>query len=383
MDFIFWFSLAIFVVSTSFVLEIVLGAKRIRRLKDLPLASLEHTPRVSIVVAALNEADTIEPAIRSLLALHYPDLEIIAVNDRSTDETPAILDRVASENARLRVLHVSALPAGWLGKNHALHQGAQLASGDYLLFTDADVVFESSTLKRAVAYCERNHVDHLALLFDIIVNTQLLRMLILSFSASFLFRFKPWKVETSPSHFLGVGAFNMVRSEAYRRAGGHAAIPLTVLDDMMLGKLMKKNGFRQHALDGAGLVSVEWYRNTPEMYKGLQKNIFSAFDYQLVQLVAFTALVIAVRIWPWIGLFVAEGPSRWINAATIVVGLAFYYGMVRVIGWSPRCLVFAPIISVIELVMWWHGCLLTLLRGGIEWRGTRYALTELRKGMYR
>jgi glycosyltransferase involved in cell wall biosynthesis len=375
----FWLSLAVLIVTAVVLIEVALGAKKIGELRHILPVLGPNPPKVSVIVPALNEADTIEPALRSLLALHYPNLEIIAINDRSTDATPTILERMAREHPRLRVLHISVLPEGWLGKNHALSRGAAIAGGDYLLFTDADVVFEPSALTRAVNYCEQRGVDHLTLLFDVVVKTQLLRMLVLSFSVNFMARFKPWKVATSPKHFLGAGGFNLVRADAYRAMRGHGALPLAVLDDMMLGKRIKAAGYRQHVLFGRELVGVEWYRSARDMINGMQKNIFAAFDFQLGQLIAVTAAMLLLRVWPWIGLVVTEGVTQWINAATVLFGLLLFAGMLHIAGWGYRCLVFAPVISLLELAIWWRGSLTALLRGGIEWRGTRYALDELRR----
>lgn len=379
LHFFFWMSFIVFIVTAIVLIDVARGARKIGQLSDTLPVLASRPPRVSVIVSALNEADTIEPALRSLLALRYPGLEIIAIDDRSTDATPAILDRMSQEYPQLRVLHIAALPAGWLGKNHALSRGAAIASGEYLLFTDADVVFEPSALTRAVNYCEQRGVDHLTLLFDVVVKTPLLRMLVLSFSVNFMARFKPWKVATSPKHFLGAGGFNLVRADAYRSMGGHAAIPLAVLDDMMLGKRIKSADYRQHVLYGRDLVGVEWYRNAPDMINGMQKNIFAAFDYQLGQLIAVTAAMLVLRVWPWIGLFVTEGATRWINFGTVMAGMLLFADLLRISGWGYRCLVFAPFISLLELAIWWRGSLTALLRGGIEWRGTRYPLDELRR----
>lgn len=379
MDFTFWLSLFVFIVVATVMLEVALGVRKLGHLRDSSPSFGEHAPMVSIVVPALNEARTIEPALRSLLNLDYPNMEVIAVNDRSTDATPAILDHIAATNPKLRVVHITTLPSGWLGKNHALYRGAQLATGDYILFTDADVIFETTSLGRAIAYCERHTLDHLTILADVVARTQLLSMLILSFSINFLARFKPWKVRSSRKHYVGAGVFNLVRKTAYLKAGGHAAIPLAVLDDVTLGRLIKESGGLQDALFGQGLVAVEWYRSTRELANGMKKNIFAAFDYRLSQLMIVTLLMFFLRIWPWIGLIATDDTTWALNAATVLVQLAMYVDMLRASSWSYRCLVFAPVVALVELVIWWRGSMWTLMRGGIEWRGTRYSLKELRQ----
>jgi hypothetical protein len=380
MHFSFWLSLAVLLLVVATALEAAIGWRKIIPLEDSVAAVPDIAPRVSIIVAALNEADTIAPALRSLLSINYPNLEIIAINDRSTDATPQIMDGLAEAQPNLRVMHIDTLPSGWLGKNHALHRGAGVASGDYLLFTDADVIFTPCAIGRAVGYCEQHRIDHLTLIFNLIANTQLLRMMLVSFNFGFLTLFKPWKVNSSPTRFCGLGGFNMVRRDVYHASGGHAAIPMAVIDDMRLGKQIKSQGYRQHVLTARQSVAVEWYRSTPEMFRGLQKNIFCSFDFSIGKLIVVTLLTLTLRAWPWVGLLVTDGATQWLNAASIVATLLMYADMLHRYGWSLRCLAFAPLVCVIELATFWSGSLSVLRRNGIIWRGTHYSLAELRRG---
>lgn len=379
MNALFWLMLCLFLLVAGVSLEVARGWRHIRQLKDQPEISGATAPRVSIIVSALNEADTIAPALRSLLSIAYAHLEVIVIDDRSTDATPQILARIAAEHPALRTLQITTLPAGWLGKNHALHCGAGLATGDYLLFTDADAVFAPDAVSRAVAYCEAHATDHLALLFDVVAHSPLLRMMIVSFVGSFMARFKPWKVNRSGRHSIGVGGFNLVRRSAYRRIGGHAALPLAVLDDLVLGERLNAGGYRQQVLFGSDMVRIEWYPDTPALVRGMEKNIFAAFDYRVSQLLLVTFLMLATRVWPWVGLCVTQGPIRWLCAATAGAGLALSVDLLVARKWSLWCLVLAPAVPLLELMIWWRGCLLTLWRGGIAWRGTFYRLADIRR----
>lgn len=382
MSLLFWFSLLVLVLVALLLLDAAVGVNKIKYLVDTPAIIDSPAPKVSLIFSALNEAEHIERALRSMLAVDYANLEIIAINDRSSDATGQVLDKLATQFSQLRVLHIQDLPAGWLGKNHALYRGAQIAGGEYLIFTDADVIFQPGTITRAVAYCQHHQVDHLPVLFQVITRSSLLGMLILSFILSFLGRYKPWKVSNSPKYFLGVGAFNMVRKSAYDASGGHTAIPMVVLDDMMLGKLLKTKGFRQHALNGKSLIAVEWYPSTRAMFIGMQKNIFSAFDYQISKLLGLTLVMAMVRIWPWIGLFSGDHLVRWINLTTILLGFVMYIYLAIANQQPLRCLLWFPLISFIELALWWQGSMLTIWRGGIVWRGTHYDLDELKRGHF-
>ncbi|MSQ51488.1 MAG: glycosyltransferase [Betaproteobacteria bacterium] len=375
---LFWISLLVLLGSLAAFIEVVVGIKKIKNLGDIQPSPEINPVKVSVLFSALDEAETIDPALRSLLSLDYPNLEIIAINDRSTDATGTLLDRLAQSDARLRVIHVHDLPPGWLGKNHALHLGAQLASGDFLLLTDADVVFEPSAIRRAIAHCEQHNLDHMTVFPELPVKEPLLAMILLCGYFGLFLRWKPWKVRTSPSHYVGIGAFNLIRSHAYREMGGHQAIRLEVLDDMMLGRLVKQKGFSQDALFGLGVVSVEWYKSTREMLKGMQKNSFAIVDYQLGRLLVVTALALP-HLWPWIGLLITSDLVWWLNFATAIATLTFYFHLLRPLAWSRLCLFYAPFAGVISLGTLWTGCVLTLKRGGIDWRGTRYSLDELKR----
>ena len=374
----FWISLLVFVGSVAAFIEVAIGIRRIRQLRDTMPEPGNDAPRVSIVFSALNEAATIEPALRSAMSIDYPKLEIIAINDRSTDGTGDILDKLSGLHPRIRVLHIDHLPPGWLGKNHALNEGAKLASGDYLLFTDADVIFDPSAVTRAIAYCEQNGLEHLTIFPEMPAKEHLLAMMLLSGYVSLFLRLKPWKIRTSPRHSVGLGAFNLVRSDVYRRLGGHKTIRLAVLDDKMLGAMIKENGYSQDALFGAGMVAVEWYSSAVAMFRGLQKNSFAIVDYKLSKLIVGTCVALP-QIWPWIGIIVTQGNVWWINFGTLLATSAFYLHLLRRFGWSRWCLIYMPVASVISISMLWRGCILTLIRGGIDWRGTRYSLAELKQ----
>lgn len=375
----FWLSLGVFVVLLFALTNFHLGIKRVRYLRDIPDPTAADPPRVSIIFSALNEAATIEPALRSLLALDYPRLEIIAIDDRSTDDTGAIMDRLALGRPNLRVIHITDLPEGWLGKNHALHMGAQAATGDYLLFTDADVIFDPRALGRAVSYCEHEQLGHLVVFAEFTVKDHLLASLLLNFYA-LLFTLHPlWKVRTSPSVYVGMGAFNMVLAASYRQAGGHARLRLEIVDDIMLGKLMKQQGFRQDVLLGMKAVSVEWYRNAGELMRGLEKNSFAMCEYSVARLVLSTVAVILVRYWPIVGLFVTSGATWWLNLGSIVVSLLFHLDINRMAQWDKRSFWWWPFSPAIMMFIICRGVALTIRRRGVNWRGTLYALEDLKR----
>ena len=258
--FLFYVAIATLAVWIAVGIELVVGNRSIRFLKDVLGEPHPAPPRVSIIVPARNEERNLQEALTSILQQDYADFEVIVVDDRSTDRTGAILDGMAGDNPRLRVVHLTELPPGWLGKNFALYCGAQRASSDLLLFTDADVIMHPSTLRQAVGYMEDHKVDHLAVAPDVRMPGMLLKMFVVAFCIFFSLYARPWKAKDAKSRrFVGIGAFNLVRKDVYRAVGAHEAIAMRPDDDMKLGKLIKRGGYRQEFLFGTGMMHVEWY----------------------------------------------------------------------------------------------------------------------------
>jgi glycosyltransferase involved in cell wall biosynthesis len=361
--------------------EALLGARQIGQLRDIePLRNAE-CPSVSIIVPALNEAATIKPALASVLALDYPDLEVIAINDRSTDETGLILDQMAKSDSRLRVYHIKELPAGWLGKNHALWYGAARAKGDLLLFTDADVVMTEKSLRRAVGFMLAEQLDHLAIFFDTIVPGGLLNMMILDFACAFMTMMKPWKARQTNSHYhIGVGAFNLVRAETYHRCGTHQAIAMNPVDDVELGRLLKANGGRQDCLFGRNSISVKWYNSVSEMVCGLEKNIMPFCGYSLLRIIAVSAAIIILRIWPMSALFLVQDRILLaLNGLLVIIQAGLAITAAANSSIPVRHVLWLPLAPFIGLYILWNSAIKTIFRGGIIWRNTFYSLDELQK----
>jgi glycosyltransferase involved in cell wall biosynthesis len=165
-----------------------------------------------------------EPGIRTRMADGYPELEIVLVDDRSEDETGAIADRLASEDPRVKAVRVTELPEDWLGKQHALQHGVEAATGDWLLFSDSDVLFEPGTLRRAVAYCEYRQRDHLAVMPELLPRGFLLDTVLAVFVRTLTVAGRLWQVEDPKSRAaLGSGSFNLVRRSAFDLTPGFSA----------------------------------------------------------------------------------------------------------------------------------------------------------------
>ena len=345
----------------------------------MPIHVGEALPRVSVIVPARNEERKIREALESILRLDYPDLEVIVINDRSIDQTGAILAEMAAEDPRLELLTITELPPGWLGKNYALYEGAERASGKLLLFADADVVIEPSTLARAVCYLQANDLQHLAAMPKVHLPSRLSRLFCSTFGVFFSGYLRPWKAKDPSSRsFVGIGAFNLVAAEAYRLSGTHRAIAMRPDDDIKLGKLLKKAGYRQEMVFGMGLLTVEWYSSLRELIAGLMKNAFAGLDYSVPMSIAAGSAVLLLNVWPFVAIFVVRGLAWVLYLLAVIVMLLFisdanhFYGL-------PRRYAFAhPLSAILFVYIIWKSMVLALWTGGITWRGTHYPLRLLK-----
>ncbi len=285
-------------------------------------------------------------------------------------------------NDRLRVIHIKDLPSGWLGKCHALHLGALQAKGEYVLFTDADVHMATDTLSRAVNRMEGDRLDHLCLIFRPQVSSSLLTMLMVDSLAGLISVLKPWRaVDADSCYFFGVGAFNMVRADTYRRCGGHQSLRLCPVDDILLGRLVKAHGGRQECLNGRDCIAVPWYGSVGEMIRGLRKNIFAAVDYRFGRFLLATVVIICCHILPFWGLVLAGGVNQLLFALVLVVTAVFHCIAANHLGAPLRSVCWFLVTPYLKIYMMWHAVIATLVSGGIDWRGTFYPLAELKRNL--
>ena len=376
---LFWLGIGILIVYTLIGLEVAMGSRKIMYLRDISSACT--TPlSASIVVAARNEERNIGAALQSLLLLNYPRLQVIVVNDRSDDSTGAILDEMAACDPRLEIVHVSDLPGGWLGKNHALWRGSQKASGELLLFTDADVVMAPDTLSRAANYLQQESIDHLAATPEARMPSLFLNMFGATFGLFFGMFTRPWKAADPKSGcHIGIGAFNLVRAAAYRQVGGHKTIALRPDDDLKLGKIIKKAGFSQRLVYGTGLITVEWYASVRELVLGLEKNVFAGTDYRLWLAASGALFQLVASLWPYLALVVTEGATQAVYVATVAVISLIVADGARLHGSSPWYALGFPFTAGLFTFIIIRTVICNLTQGGITWRGTFYPLAELRK----
>lgn len=348
-----------------------------------PEVAQESAPRLSVVIAGRDEAHALEATLRSLLAQDYPDFQVIFVDDRSSDESSAIARRLARADPRLLPLRIEHLPAGWLGKPHALARGLQEAKGEWVLFADADVRFAPDTLSRAVGMAIQQKVDHLTAFPDLLGGTFWLKVAAGTFGAHLLAGLSLKRLrDPRSSHSMGVGAFNLVRSSLLAQTPGFSWLRMEVADDLGLARMIKNAGGKTLAVSGHGQIGLTWYDHVPEMIRGLEKNTFGVMaSYQparaLLAALAMTSFALAPLLAWWPGL--PAGLPLAGAAALMAPPLCTLLGRRRFgLEWAPSF--FTPVGLIILSWALLRSCLRCSRQGGILWRGTFYPVAELRKG---
>ncbi|MCG8583847.1 MAG: glycosyltransferase family 2 protein [Pirellulales bacterium] len=369
---VFWSMVALAALGT------VLAVRRLPQLSEMTLAGGE-SQRVSVIMTARDEEQHIESSIRSMLAQEKVALQVVAVDDRSTDATGEILQRVAREDDRVTVVHIEELPAGWLGKCHACYQGSEKATGDWLLFTDADTTLtHTDVLARSVGALNRDAADHISLWPKVSPDGPLACGAIFAWQACLSAYAPPILINNDiGKRALGIGAYNLVRASAYREIGGHERLRMEVVDDIKLAELLRHSGVRQRVYKGIDDLETSWGGSAREMVAVLEKNWFAAIGFRLwlaaaVVMALTSAWIIAVTGPLW------DTQYGWFALAGLLAIILPSLADARAYRWPMYSALFAPLGHVVFVWAAVNSVYKTLRQGGIRWRDTFYSLSELR-----
>jgi cellulose synthase/poly-beta-1,6-N-acetylglucosamine synthase-like glycosyltransferase len=361
--------------------------RRCPQLLDTPLETRASWPRLSVIIPACNEAATLEAAIGSLLAEDYPNLEIVLIDDRSTDGTSELVDRLSARDPRIAPLHIRELPENWLGKVHAMHHGMQRATGEYVLLSDADIHFAPGTLRRSVSRMEKEQLDHFCVFPTIISRSFLVGVCVGSTCRAILALARPWEaVDPRSKKSIGIGAFNMVRRSKFDQTPGFEWLRMEVADDIGVGVMMKQFGGKIGIGLGRELLSVEWYPNFRGVVRGLEKNGFAqAARFRVWRGLLMALAAVFATLAPFVG-FIATSlygiEWAWIPSA---IGLVIYFAaavlIIRGMGGNFFYLLFSlPIGDLLMTYVILRSVWVGKKRGGLLWRGTLYPTEALEKG---
>ena len=354
----------------------------LKNVQSLPSTSLDREksyPRLSVIIAARNEAGTIENALKSVLAQNYPNLEIILVNDRSNDGTDKILQKLAEKDPRVLIHHVEELPPGWLGKVNAMQQGFGRSTGVWLLFTDADVHFQEESFERIIDVAERSSIDYLCVIPEVQARQRLLKALYTVSLSAFFLATRIWEVKNQNS-FVGVGACGLVRRSLLSQSPGLPWLKMEVVDDLALAQLAWQVEGKLDVYWGRECLGVEWYPSMGDLIRGLEKNLFAGAQYQYWRALLGIIGILFIAVAPWLSIF----SGNWLLSLTAVGAFSGYWlawisgDKAQRVRWLERLI--SPLLLFVIAWALARSTYITWRQGGIKWRETFYSIAALRRG---
>lgn len=381
---IFWMAL-LGAIAFVWIVEAIVIARGVRSIPSLedavPLRDSDSLS-ISILFTGRDEAEKLPGALETLLSLDYPRYEVIAVDDRSEDATGSILKAAAEKDSRLKSVRVDSLPSGWLGKPHGLQKAYENSNGEWIVFTDADVHFAPDVLRRAVALAREKGWEHLTLLGAPKMFTAGEKIVLTFFGLGFAIGTRPWSVSNPRSSaYMGVGAFQMIRRSAYEKMGTHRRLAMEVVDDVKLGKLVKEAGIRSGVAKAGDAVSVHWHSGLRNTIRGTTKNFFATAGYKLWLAALQVFVLLVMCVFPVAAMPFVHGWTLVFAAIAVGVPLIAAGGVAIEFKTSPLWALTFPIGAAIFAWMLARSTIVTLWQGGIIWRGTFYALEELKRGV--
>jgi cellulose synthase/poly-beta-1,6-N-acetylglucosamine synthase-like glycosyltransferase len=354
-----------------------LGRVRMNRLRNSTAQLPQNPPHVTIVIPAKDEGAGINRCIESILTQDYPQFNIIAIDDRSSDDTGKNLDKIASKDSRLRVIHVEELPPGWLGKCHALHLGTRNVQGDWLLFVDSDVTLEPSALSSALALTIERKYDALSLLTRLECDRFIERLMLPPLAGA-------WAVmntisltnEDSRKNLAAAnGQFFLIRRSAYESVGGHEAVKDQLAEDVELMRLLKLHDFKTRFFAGAHLVATRMHNNLRQMFNSWAR-IYSGTlrrnPQRILAAIVFVLLSI-FTVYPAIIAAICLNSAPWLIAsATHFVLMTSYLMLIyRWSGNQIRYALLAPAAGAMMIAIFIFS-LRKCRSGQFVWRGTEF-----------
>jgi hypothetical protein len=337
-------------------------------------------PRISVVIPVRNEGERIRGTLTRLLEQQDVELELILVDDRSVDDTGAIARELAERDPRLRVVRVDQLPAGWLGKVHACEVGGRAARHEWLLFTDGDIWMEPRLLIRAIRHLEAERADHLVIPPAITGQSFAAAAATAAFGSLILHELARANRD-SPRGSLGIGAFNLVRRSDWEAIGGHSRLKLAIVDDMLLGLLLRRAGKRTRSAFARHSLEADWARTLSGVPRALEKNFFAQMQYSVPLALFVSCVILIVWLLPIMGLVTAvlTGSSAgWLAFGVYALSLVPASIAARRFQTTRLASMLGPLFLVVVPWAILRSMWTTLRQGGVRWRDTFHPLSELR-----
>jgi chlorobactene glucosyltransferase len=383
LELVLWFVFVVWIAAGLFAFWNITNVAILR--PDSSSGSPAELPRVSILLAARNEQETLPATLDSLVKLDYPDFEIILVDDDSDDRTGAIADQLAEGDGKLRAIHNHHLPPGWRGKVHAMSLAAAAATGEWILSTDADVVFHPSLLRQAVELALRKNVQFLSLTPELEMQSWAEKVVLPAFGF-LLFMLFPLRMVNHPrrSRAMAAGAFLLMRHNDLAALGGYARLRDTLIEDLRMAELFKRNGRRTYLGVTRGVFYTRMYENWREVFEGLARSAWEGAGCSLWKVLAGVAAGNVLTVLPWVslaalwlahlfsGTSLADDPSFIAAAAASAASTVIYCPVVVFAGLSPLYTFTLPIASLFYSTVSVVSAFRSLTGPGLRWKGRSY-----------
>jgi chlorobactene glucosyltransferase len=382
MDFILLYNYIALSILVIFGINFLINSMVFRSVLEFlePGVTIGDSPLVSILVPARNEEKSIRRCLRSLVRQDYPNIEIIVLDDNSTDATAEAVKSFSIKNPEVKLISGKPLIPGWLGKSYACQQLAGAANGQYLLFTDADTLHFPNSVSSALSALLHYDLGALSVFARQITVTLHERMMV-PFGNFFLMVFMPFILilkSRSPLFCTAIGQFMFFRKDVYEKIGGHASVKKEILEDIHISKQVKKCGFKFMIFDGNRSLYCRMYKNLKEVIRGYSKVLAAAFDYNIFTQSFVTLLIFALFLSPFImlplAIFLLDWPQLVINLIIGQVFISLTMKMISIIRFKNRFSdIFLFPLSIIYLIcISTHSAVKSKCISGVYWKGRTY-----------
>lgn len=352
-----------------------------------PVSPTADTPFISVCIPARNEERNIRRCVESALGQDYPDLEVIVLDDRSTDATPTLLQEIASRDSRFISIHGSDLPAGWAGKPHALYQAAASARGEWLCFVDADTFLAPNALSSVLTKARETEADMFTVMTRQILGSFWEKVVMPLVMTALSVGFSPRKVnDPKRRDAIANGQFILIKRSVYDAIGGHESVKDQIVEDKAISEQVKWNGYQLVVADGSQMVSTRMYTSLAEMWEGWTKNIYLGLrDHPSMLLLgafgATLALIAALflPVWPILGIIWYVNGGGWMAIGVLLQSLLVWGALIsaranvahgmsisRWYAWTTP--LGAGVFAAMMLTSAWK----VISGQGVTWRGRKY-----------
>ena len=352
-----------------------------------PTPPPSNPPLISICVPARNEERNIRACVEAILNQDYPNIEVIVLDDRSTDATPTILAEIASRDSRLHSISGADLPKGWAGKPHALFQASAAARGEWLCFVDADTFLSPATISSCYAKALETQADMFTIMTFQILGSFWEKTVMPLVMTALSVGFSPRKVnDPKTKDAIANGQFILIKGSVYTAIGGHESVKDNIVEDKAISEQVKWNGYRLIVADGHAVASTRMYTSLPEMWEGWTKNIYLGLRDQpsLMALGVFGAFLAVLAslflpVWPLLGTFWLANSGGWMAATVIIESILFWlfliYARANVaikMKITPWYAFSTPLGAAVFGAMMFTSAWKVISRKWVTWKGRKY-----------